>query len=130
MREWRWCLKVLGVDPSTHCGWAVVSRDGIVDTGTLHAPKSPEISRMHRWSTVSRGVVALAQEHDCEYAMVEDYVRMSRFVSSISYEIGACVRLDLWRAGVPFYEVSPTSLKKFVTGRGNAKKKDMLAAGS
>lgn len=37
-------------------------------------------------------------------------------------ELGGVVRLALFEAGVPFVDVSPASLKKYATGKGNASK--------
>lgn len=42
-------------------------------------------------------------------------------------ELGGCVRRDLHHEGVPFVVVAPTSLKKFATGNGRAKKEEMVA---
>jgi Holliday junction resolvasome RuvABC endonuclease subunit len=47
------------------------------------------------------------------------------------YEIGGLgylVRHRLWAQGIPYAEVSPSTLKKYATGRGNANKDEMLAA--
>ena len=43
-------------------------------------------------------------------------------------ELGGCVRLDLWRHGLPYVEVPPSVLKKFATGKGNVGKDEVLAA--
>lgn len=40
--------------------------------------------------------------------------------------LGGIVRMDLYRLGIPFATVPPNSLKKFVTGNGNAGKPKML----
>lgn len=37
-------------------------------------------------------------------------------------ELGGVIRLALWEAGIPYVEVSPAELKKYATGKGNAKK--------
>ncbi len=43
-------------------------------------------------------------------------------------ELGGVVRLELWRAGIPYVEIPPACLKKFATGRGNASKDQVLVA--
>lgn len=43
-------------------------------------------------------------------------------------ELGGVVRLALYENGARFVLIPPASLKKFATGRGNAKKQDVLAA--
>lgn len=42
------------------------------------------------------------------------------------FEIGTLIRYKLWKYGWKYIEVPPTSLKKFVTGKGNMKKEMML----
>lgn len=43
-------------------------------------------------------------------------------------ELGGVVRLALWRAGIPFVVVPPSTLKKYATGKGNASKDQVLIA--
>jgi hypothetical protein len=38
------------------------------------------------------------------------------------------VRLDLYRLGIMYAEVGPSTLKKFSTGKGNAPKQEVLIA--
>lgn len=41
-------------------------------------------------------------------------------------EWGGVLRLMLFRIGLPFVEIPPSTLKKYVTGKGNSKKNQML----
>lgn len=120
-------MKVLGIDPSTHTGWAVVSKDGILETGTAHADKKIE-NRIRRFDDLAQRIIDEVYVGDIDLVVVEDYVRMARFVSSVSYEVGAIIRRAIVAERLPLLEVTPTSLKKFVTGSGKAKKKDVIAA--
>lgn len=43
-------------------------------------------------------------------------------------ELGGVVRWRLWQAHIPFVDVPPAVLKKYATGKGNARKEEMLAA--
>jgi crossover junction endodeoxyribonuclease RuvC len=40
--------------------------------------------------------------------------------------VGASARLELWRAGIDYIEVPPSTLKKWISGKGNAEKNLML----
>jgi len=43
-------------------------------------------------------------------------------------EMGGVVRLALWEAGLPFEVVTPSTIKQYATGKGNASKDDVLLA--
>jgi len=43
-------------------------------------------------------------------------------------ELGGCVRFLLYRLGMPFVDVPPSTLKKYATGKGNSPKDAMIAA--
>ncbi len=45
---------------------------------------------------------------------------------SIQYGIGWILRYTLYKNNIDFIEVSPNTLKKFATGKGNAKKENMI----
>lgn len=43
-------------------------------------------------------------------------------------ELGGVIRHTLWSRQTPYVEIPPATLKKLATGRGNAKKEEVLAA--
>ena len=59
--------------------------------------------------------------------VIEDFVTRSPAASTLGMVHGV-VRVALVEAGVPFVLVAPATLKKYVTGKGNAKKPDMRMA--
>ena len=59
--------------------------------------------------------------------MIEGYAFGAKGSSGISLgELGGVTRVALYDLNVPFIEIPPTQLKKFVTGKGTAKKEHML----
>lgn len=66
-----------------------------------------------------------------QLAAIEGFSMGNKQGSSKSIEIGAVgmmARVELWRAGIPFLEVPPSTLKKWISGKGNAEKNLMLRA--
>jgi crossover junction endodeoxyribonuclease RuvC len=57
---------------------------------------------------------------------IEGYAMGSRTRPQMAGELGGHLRLLLWQAGIPYIIVPPTSLKKYVLGKGNAAKELML----
>ncbi len=119
---------ILGLDISTHMGWAVVSRDGIIDTGTVHMPPKKYDYRIARWSDYALHAVNIAAHYNAKFAVVEGYIHQGKFVNNSLFELGAIVRFRLWSSGLPIVECSPTALKLFVAGAGRATKRQMVEA--
>jgi Holliday junction resolvasome RuvABC endonuclease subunit len=56
-------------------------------------------------------------------AIIEGYSFGSRGRATFSIgELGGVIRLMLFEEGIPYLEMSPSSLKKFATGKGNGDK--------
>lgn len=122
-------MRVLALDISTCTGVAIVD----------HTPAKPKDVRytetiqfkklvgMPRINSIAGRILNLHAEHKPDFVVIEDYV-VSRFGGSaiVSISIGSVIRFLLWQEEIPYLEVSPTSLKKFVTGKGNAKKENMI----
>lgn len=114
----------LGLDLSlTSTGWAVVdddSRDyGRIATGHRG---------MRRLALLRDEVLTLAGRGP-DLIAVEGYSMGSRSsaVTGLA-ELGGVVRLALTEAGHRWVDVSPSTLKTYATGKGNASKNDVLAA--
>lgn len=61
--------------------------------------------------------------HGC---VVEGYGYANPHTLATLVEVGTLVRVALLESKIPWLEVPPTSLKKFTTGKGNAKKELMM----
>lgn len=115
----------MGVDTSTKTGYVVLGSGATVNAvGVIHY--RPESDRFARFARYAYDLVVLVEKYDIELVVFEGYSYAGKFVNSLQYELGAVLRYVMWEKGVPFVEVAPTSLKKFVTGKGNAKKDLML----
>ena len=115
----------MGVDTSTKTGYVVLDDQGdVAVVGVLH--HKPQADRFTRYSHYTREVAELVDAYGVDLVVIEGYSFAGKFNNSLQYELGACIRMKLHENEVPFIEIPPTSLKKFVTGKGNAKKDLMM----
>lgn len=118
-------MRVMGVDTSTKTGYVILDDKGdVAKVGVISYP--PHTNRFARFAGYTRDVYDLVDAYGVDLVIIEGYAFAGKFNNSLQYELGACIRMKLYQEEVPFVEVPPTSLKKFVTGKGNAKKNLML----
>lgn len=121
-------MRVLGIDLSlTNTGLAVLENDELIEYKSIKTkPSERDPSRMDR---IMVATVALA--NTCEMLGLERGVFGPHSDSRV-HGIGALVRWALWKEcfveGDDLIILSPSTVKKFATGRGNASKPEMLAA--
>ena len=119
--------RVLGVDPGSQCGWALLDNGARVASGT--------------WDlSVRRG-----ESHGMRYVRLDNQLREAlQAVDLVAYEevarhagthaahvyggIIAHLMAACERAGVPYIGVPVGVVKKRATGKGNASKEAMVAA--
>lgn len=86
-------------------------------------PHSPYTNRIERFSNIAHFYIKVLQSFDITEVAIEGYSMGSRngAVCDIS-ENGGILRYNLYREGISFTEYSPSNIKKYATGKGNAKK--------
>lgn len=57
---------------------------------------------------------------------IESYSMASKFNREAMGELGGIVRMMLWEEGIPFVDIAPTAVKKFITGKGSAGEKGLV----
>lgn len=106
----------------TAAGWAST----MLGSGVLVPPKGHDrgIPRL-RWM---RDAV-LARVAGSELVVIEGYAFGAKGSAVINLgELGGVIRLALADARYRYVEINPSSVKLFATGKGNAKKDEVLAA--
>lgn len=94
--------------------------------GVLSPPKGVDRG-MLRLSWIRNSVAEIVR--GAEFVVVEGYAFGAKGSALFNIaEMGGVVRFTLWELGHQVVEVPPASLKLFATGRGNAKKDEVLAA--
>lgn len=130
----RCSVRVLGIDPgSVKCGYAILEREGVdlryVEAGVLSA-------KGHKWERI--GIIgnelrALLAEHtwglDDLCGVETAYIPVGRFygVEALAEARGALCFVAM-RAGLNILTVSPSTVKKAVTGSGRAEKDRVASA--
>lgn len=121
----------VGVDPSlTGSGLCVVNHDGVLlHVGTIKSKKDQYPYALTRYLTLSKNILMWIQSHvdgDCLLS-IEGYSFGSRGAAVFSLaEFGGILRHTLAKEFKAYFEVPPTVLKKFATGKGNANKNVVL----
>lgn len=113
---------VIGLDVSlTSTGYSGCGLRGTITSKARGAERLDDIS------TLLRNIIITCPSN--VVVIIEGYSFASRNSQAHSIgEVGGVVRLTLFREGVPFIEVPPTSRAKFATGKGNSSKNEVISA--
>lgn len=119
-------MNVLGIDTSTRTGYAVVSSTAkcILVADEIKVPKG--VIGMDRCIQIANSVGELLTSYPIDAVVIENYGFANSHTLVTLVEIGTLVRMVLWQNDRAFLAVPPTTLKKFVTGKGNSKKNEIM----
>lgn len=122
---------IMGLDVATHLGVAVWCEGVIVHREVLFYPgesqaKANRPNRFVRYDKYAAAVEDLLSQWAVSHCYVEGYGYANAHTLVTLVELGTTVRQVLHESDARWYEVPPTILKKFVTGKGNAKKELMI----
>lgn len=117
--------RILGVDFSLG-STGVCTPDGTPLTISTPA----KLNTYRRITSICRQVVDLITEHHVGEVWIEDYApnSLGRMSTIRAAELQGPFRVHLTEHRIPFSVVAPTTLKKWATGSGGAKKADMIDA--
>lgn len=119
---------ILGLDVATHMGVAVWSEGVIIHREVVHFPAESRSNRFARYAQYAAHVEDLLTQWAISHAFIEGYGYANAHTLATLVELGSMVRQVLHESEARWAEVAPTTLKKFVTGRGNAKKDEIMLA--
>jgi len=109
----------MGLDLGTaNIGVVVLNESKIV----YEARWNPPYKGVERLAWIDTSVFEAIEEYKVKAVAIEGYSYMSRWRAHDLGEVGGIIRLGLYRRKIDFEVVPPPTLKKFVSGKGNANK--------
>lgn len=117
-------LKILALDPATHCGWAI-SRD-VYGVWNLSAKRDESVGmRLIRLRSKLQEVI---QSEHINLVVFERPGGMFKAAIIVQSEIQGQIKTVCEDFKVEYRAYSSTEIKKFATGKGNAGKPKMIEA--
>lgn len=117
-------MRVMGIDPSTKTGIAVVdSGKKVIYTEEIEFKKQTGFERI---SNIAGRVLELREIYQPDLITIEEMIVGQASSAITVIQVASILRYFLWQEGVRYWEVNPSTLKKFVSGGGAAKKEEMM----
>jgi Holliday junction resolvasome RuvABC endonuclease subunit len=121
-------VNVLALDLGTHCGWAVAKRDGGMDYGTESFHR---LTGGAKWAEFRAWLSSKIKRHGIEVLYFEDVKAHGPGQVIAAHVYGgflAMAQMVCHQHNVRMVGVGVGTVKKAWTGKGNAKKPEMIAA--
>jgi Holliday junction resolvasome RuvABC endonuclease subunit len=95
--------------------------------GETFVIETKKLRGAERLNFILEHIADLLSSHKIDIVIIEGYSfgSQGRAVFQIG-ELGGVIRLALYQEGIPCVEVPPSCLKKYICGKGNASKDDVL----
>jgi len=122
---------IAGLDISSHTGLVISNLLGDGSLGAIPIAvefhfKADKEDRFGRYFKYVDEAVSKIKKQSVELVIIEGYSFAEKFNNYFQYELGALIKGTLRKHNIDMIEVPPTSLKKYVTGKGNIKKNLIL----
>ena len=128
-------LRILGIDPGTHCGWAIVECDDtgpeprLVVCGTLLLNESRFSGAGMRFLRLKRALMEILTEEEIDAVGFEEVRRHRGTAAAHVYGgIVATIQTVCEELSIPYDGIPVGTVKRSATGKGNASKEMMLDA--
>lgn len=117
----------MGLDISLTGTGLVVLNDKLEIVRQSLITSKPIADRFNRFHGILDSIMSDVRTHQPKIVFIEGYSYNSNGGSMFDRaELGGIIKKALWDKKVKFEELAPTSLKKFITGKGNAPKELMM----
>lgn len=117
---------ILGLDISLSAtGWALIEPSGhLLAMGTIKS--KPNTDRFNRFDSILATIIKVSSLKTIQLAVIEGYSFSSFGKVFDIAELSGIIKYEFWKNKIHFIEVPPSTLKKFVTGKGNSDKNIMM----
>lgn len=118
-------MNILGIDPSlSSSGYCVIRKGGSISAGTIPVKKAKGNERLGYIRDKFKQIIL---KHKIDIIFIEGYSFGSQGRSFLSLaELGGVIRLLFYEMNIPYYQIYPLAVKKFITGVGNAEKEELV----
>lgn len=119
--------RVLGLDPATKCGWALLDGEARVASGTWDLGIKPNESKGMRFVRFERQLLEAIERVDL---VAFEEVKYLRGIAATQVYAGiiAVLKLVCEKRGLSYVGIPVATVKKLATGKGNADKRAMIVA--
>lgn len=126
-------MKILGIDQSFNStGYVVLNDDQMIDFKCIQPIrdlKNKNLSKLFRAEYARSKILKVIEKHNPDRVHIEQLAYSA--AGSVAKDLGGlfyilAVEIEIVLK-IPLHIIPPTSLKKFATGCGTAKKRDMIA---
>lgn len=121
------CVRPFGLDLSL-TGTGVAPPQGSPFTIKTKADIDDPLAIFKRYRFICREILEAVRNTHATHVIVEDPSLHSKGHQLDTFGLAQIVRYVLFERGVPFVGVTPATLKKFATGKGNSHKDEMISA--
>lgn len=125
-------MKYLGIDLGTNCGWAVLDGEDYVASGTWDLSERTDDGGGWRYFLFCRYLENVVADHAPDAVAYELVRRHGKGNNTKAAQVWGAYRGHLQSTldpqGIPYYGVEVGTVKKKLTGKGNASKELMCQA--
>lgn len=118
-------MRFVGIDPSSATGVTILDQDGNYVDGFEVTLQAEWATKTEKIDHIVSGVMGNLEIGDVITIEGFSYGSKGKGVD-FQYGLGHAIRLEMYRQDVKWIEVSPTQVKKFASGNGNASKDNMV----
>jgi len=118
---------ILGIDPASKTGWCLMRSGRVYESGTQDFTKSKGESNGAVYLRFRTWLKSLLSNHQIKIVVYEYTYSRGQAAEEILTNLRGRIQEECTVLSVEFAAVPATTLKKWATGKGNAKKDQMMA---